>query len=183
MADPLFVRDLSEEETEELKEARSAGSGVAARRARILLLSSQKRTSTEIADRVGCTPQTVRNAIHDFEEEGLESIRPKKPGPTEPDRIFEEFERANLLYLLNRDPQDFSRECSEWTLSLLAEVVCEVGLTDRIVSHETIRQAILETGYSWEEVKKGRSRPKESSSCAVLYRLLQETDGFVDVDD
>jgi len=43
------------------------------------------------------------------------------------------------------------------TLQLLAEVAFEagltVGLTERVVSHEAIRQAILEMGHSWQRAK------------------------------
>lgn len=177
MADPIFVRDLSNDEIATLEEAITTDSHKAARRARILLLSFQEMTSTEIADRVGCTPQTVRNAIHDFNERGLDSLRPDKPGPKDPERIFEEFERAHLIYFLNQDPQDFSKESSEWTLSLLAEVAYEQGITDRVVSHETIRQAILEAGYTWEEAKKA------PSPSTAMYGLLKATNTFPESDE
>jgi hypothetical protein len=57
------------------------------------------------------------------------------------------------LELAHQRPRDFSKERSTWTLPLLAEVAFEEGLTEHMVSNETIRQAILEMGHSWQRAK------------------------------
>lgn len=153
MSAPLYVRPFTDREREEVEKALHAEEAFTLRRAQIVRLSSQGKRSTEIAEHLGCTTQTVRNAIHDFNEEGPESLRPEKPGPKDPDRLFEEEEREALLELAHRSPRDFSKERSTWTLPLLAEVAFEEGLTGHIVSDETIRQAILAMGHSWQRAK------------------------------
>ncbi len=51
------------------------------------------------------------------------------------------------MELAHQSPRDFSKERSTWSLELLAEVAFEEVLTDRVVSHEAIRQAISEMGH------------------------------------
>jgi transposase len=144
---------LIDKEREVLEEALRSEEAFTLRRAQIVRLSARGKRAPEIAEQLGCTAQTVRNAIHDFNEEGTESLHREKPGPKEPDRIFEEEDREALLELAHQSPRDFSKERSTWTLPLLAEVAFEEGLTHHTVSHETIRQAILEMGHSWQRAK------------------------------
>lgn len=153
MPAPIYVRSLTDKEREALEEALRSEEAFTLRRAQIVRLSARGKRAPEIAEQLGCTAQTVRNAIHDFNEEGAESLHPEKPGPKDPDRIFEEEEREALLELAHQRPRDFSKERSTWTLPLLAEVAFEEGLTEHTVSNETIRQAILEMGHSWQRAK------------------------------
>jgi len=153
MSAPLFVRSLSETEQEKLEKALRSEEAFTLRRAQIVRLSARGKRSTEIAEDLGCSAQTVRNAIHDFNEEGTESLQREKPGPKDPDRLFGEEKRETLVELAHQSPRDFSKERSTWSLELLAEVAFEEGLTERVVSHEAIRQAILEMGHSWQRAK------------------------------
>lgn len=159
MSAPIYVRSLTDKEQEALEEALRSEKAFVLRRAQIVRLSARGRRSSEIAEQLGCTAQTVRNAIHDFNEEGTESLRPGKPGPKDPDRIFGEKKREALLEVAHQSPRDFSKGRSSWTLPLLAEVAFEEGLTDHVVSGETIRQAILAMGHSWQRAKKWIQSP------------------------
>ena len=159
MPDPIYVRSLTEEEEEALEKALRSERTFVLRRAQIVRLSARGKRAPEIADQLGCTAQTVRNGIHDFNEEGIESLHPGKPGPKDPDRIFGEKKREALLDLAHRSPRDFSKERSSWSLQLLAEVAFEEGVTDHVVSDETIRQAILAMGHSWQRAKKWIQSP------------------------
>jgi transposase len=140
-----------------LEEALRSEEAFTLRRAQIVRLSSRGKRSSEIAGGLGCSAQTVRNAIHAFNEEGIESLYREKPGPKDPGRIFGEEKREALLERAHQSPREFSKERPTWTLQLLAEVAFEagltVGLTERVVSHEAIRQAILEMGHSWQRAK------------------------------
>ena len=154
MTSPLFVRSLTDEEQAALEKALRSEKAFTLRRAQILRLSARGKRSGAISEELGCCPQTVRNAIHGFNENGTESLHPDKPGPKDPDRIFGEEKREALVGLAHQSPRDFSKERSTWTLPLLAEVAFEEGLTDHVVSKETIRQAIQEMGHSWQRAKK-----------------------------
>ncbi len=61
---PLFVRELTPAEEQALKQALRSSLGFTLRRAQILLQSANGRTPLDIAESLGCSAQTVRNAIH-----------------------------------------------------------------------------------------------------------------------
>jgi transposase len=149
----VFIRDLSDHEQQALEDALGADHAFTRRRARVLRFSAQGLNTDEIADGLGCTRQTVRNAIHDFEERGLDSLARKPKGPQDPDRIFDEKKREALQELAHQSPRSFGKPRSTWTLSVLAEVAFEEGLTEREVSKETVRQAVLALRSSWQRAK------------------------------
>ena len=153
MKNPLFVRKLTAEEQNVLEDALASTVSFTLRRAQILRLSNQQRRPQQIADDLGCAVQTVRNAIHAFDDHGLNALQPQAPGPKNPERIFDEDARQELLEIAHRSPRDFGKARSTWSLETLAEVAFEEGLTQQQVSIETIRQAILALGSSWKRAK------------------------------
>lgn len=155
----IFVRDLSDHEKQELDEALGSDHAFTRRRARILRFSAQGLNTDEIGDGLGCTSQTVRNAIHDFHERGLECLARKPKGPQDPDRIFEERTREELREIAHQSPRQFGKPRSMWSLKLLAEVAFEEDLTERQVSDETVRQAVLALGSSWQRAKSWITSP------------------------
>ena len=159
MKPPVLVRNLTDEEKEALDEALDSEAAFTRRRARILRFSAQGFRSDQIGDGLGCTSQTVRNAIHDFHERGLESLIRKPKGPQDPDRIFDEKAREALQEIAHRSPRQFGKPRSTWTLPSLAEVAFEEGLTERRVSDETLRQAILALGSRWQRAKSWVTSP------------------------
>lgn len=149
----MYVRELSLEQRRAIEEALRSDRSFTLRRAQILRLSAEGRRPREIASFLGCAVQSVRNALHAFHERGLESLHPQKSGPKEPERIFDEGKGERLMSIAHQSPRHFGKNRSTWTLSLLAEVAFEEGLTSDRVSHETIRQAILALGSSWQRAK------------------------------
>ncbi len=79
MKPPLFVRAFTGEEEQALTVGlRSPKSDAfTLRRCQILLASSRGQRPSHIAANLGCAVQTVRNAIRDFRQEGLESLKPE----------------------------------------------------------------------------------------------------------
>jgi hypothetical protein len=47
----------------------------------------------------------------------------------------------------------YGKPTSLWTLELVAEVICEQGLTTERLSRETIRKAIARLGVKWKRAK------------------------------
>lgn len=149
----MFVRELSSQEKRAIDEALRSERSFTLRRAQILRLSAEGRRPRQIAAALGCAVQSVRNALHAFNERGMESLHPEKSGPKQPERIFDEAKRERLMAIAHQSPRRFGKPASMWTLSLLAEVAFEEGLTEHEVSHETIRQAIVALGRSWQRAK------------------------------
>jgi hypothetical protein len=55
--------------------------------------------------------------------------------------------------LLHQSPRISGEKTRVWTLALAAEVCFEQGLTESVVSIETIRQALLRLGVGWQRAK------------------------------
>ena len=159
MKPPIFVRTLSKEEREALEAGLRSSDVFVLRRCQILLASARGERAPRIANNLGCGSQTVRNAIHDFNEEGLEAL---KPGSSRPKRIhfaFDEQRGEALREMLHRSPREFGKETSLWTLEFAAEVSFERGLTEERVSGETIRATLARLGVRWRRAKRWISSP------------------------
>jgi hypothetical protein len=81
MKTPIFVRSFSEEERESLQKGLRSKDTFTMRRSQILLASSRGERALRIALNLGCASQTVRDAIHDFNERGLDALDAKSPRP------------------------------------------------------------------------------------------------------
>ena len=124
------------------------------RRSQIVLASARGEPAAQIARAWGCGDQTVRNAIHAFDTQGVAALR---PGSTRPQTIHATFdaERAERLRaLLHQSPRTFGRATSVWTLERAAQVSCEQGLTAERVSGETIRATLQRLGVGWKRAKR-----------------------------
>jgi transposase len=154
MKPPIFVRSLSDDEREALKIALRSKDAFALRRAQILLASSRGESSPQIANDLGCTSQTVRNAIHDFNRRGLDALRAGSSRPKRTHATFEgEKAQEALQGLLHRSPREFGRDSTFWTLAMAAEVSFEEGITEKRVTAETIRATLERLGKSWQRAK------------------------------
>ena len=153
MKPPIFVRPLSDEERQALKAGLRSPDAFTLRRCQILLHSADGHRPREIADAVGCCVQSARNAIRAFRGGGAACLvegshRPKSSRPEIDDGGCE-----RLRALLHRSPRDFGKPTSLWTLALAAEVAFAEGITARLVSDETIRQALIRLGVGWKRAK------------------------------
>src|SRR5215207_4839388 len=160
MRPPIFVRTLSEEEREALEEGLRSSEAFVLRRCQILLASARGEIAPQIAKNLGCGAQTVRDAIHDFNEHGLDALKASSSRPREVHAAFdEEGARRSLRELLHRSPREFGKETSLWTLKEAAEVSFEEGLTNELVSGETIRATLWRLGVRWERAKRWIESP------------------------
>jgi transposase len=153
MHPPILVRELSRAERAQLEAALRAPDAFTVRRAQIVLLSAAGRRPREIAQGLCCAVQTVRNGVRAFNAGGLAALsagssRPKSAAP-----VLDEAKREHLRALLHHSPRAFGQPRSTWTLALLAQVAHAQGLSARVLSPETIRQAFLRLGVSWRRAK------------------------------
>jgi transposase len=153
MRPPVFVRPLTDPEHLALEEGLRSPDAFTFRRSQILLASAQARIPPEIGDSFGCCEQTVRNIVHAFNQRGLSALRRESSRPKIVQRIFDEPHTLALRDLLHRSPRDFDQPTSGWTLELAAQVCYREGLTDYVVSYETVRQALLRLGVRWRRAK------------------------------
>ena len=160
MKPPIFVRSLSENERESLEAGLRSKDAFVMRRCQILLASSRRLSPPKIALSLGCGSQTVRNAIHAFNDRGLLALTPGSSRPRRVHAAFDEKCAEALREMLHRSPREFGYDSSLWTLEMAAQVSFEEGLTQRRVSGETIRSTLARLlGVRWLRAKRWITSP------------------------
>jgi transposase len=125
----------------------------------MLLASHRGQRPCEIARKLGCAVQSVRNTLHALEKDGLSCLQPQS---SRPKTIHAEFDQAKceaLRAMLHQRPRTYGKPSSVWTLELAAQVCQELGLTSRQVSIETIRLALKRLKVGWQRAKDWISSP------------------------
>ncbi len=145
----LFVRPLRADERNRLDEMlRVDYDGELARRAQIVLLSTQRVSVREISHRIGMHPINVRKWLHRFNVSGLKGLYPRR-SPGRP-RLFSDEQRKAIIGLATTDPQELGLSFDTWSLQRLRVQLIEQGIAPEI-SAETIRQELLRSGLTFAE--------------------------------
>ena len=152
MADRVQVRDLSNEEGRKLLSIvrRGSGSVVRWRRAQIVLWSAQRMDVPAIARIAFTSEDRVRAVIHNFNQDGFESLTPRYAGGRPP--TFTLPQRREIKKIALSRPADHDLPFSTWSLSKLAEFLVAEGVVDDI-SHEGLRGLLREEGVSFQAIK------------------------------
>ena len=153
MKPPLFVRPLAPDEHQAIRAGLRSPSAFTLRRCQILSASAEGLKPSEIHTRIGCSTQTVRNALRAFAAEGAACLHEKSHRPASARPVLDAAACERLRALLHRSPRDFGKPTSLWTLDLAAEVAFAERITARPVSDETIRQALIRLGVGWKRAK------------------------------
>jgi transposase len=159
MHPPIFVREPSVGERARLEADLRAPAAFTVRRAQIVLLSAEGRRPKEIARGLRCATQTVRNGIRALNAAGLGALTAGSSRPTSAAPVLGEAELERLRAILHRSPRAFGHARSTWTLALLAEVAHAEGLSETVLSLETIRRALLRLGVGWKRAKRWLTSP------------------------
>jgi len=161
MRRPIFVRPISDAERESLEAGLRSPDAFVLRRCQILLASSRGENAYQIARSLGCNPQTARNAIHLFNESGLQAALSR--GSSRPHTVHAAFDSEGaerLREVLHQDPRRFGKDSSLGTLAMAAEVSFEEGLTGGRLSRETIRATLERLGVRWQRAKRWITSPE-----------------------
>lgn len=153
MKPPLFVRPVSEAERSALHAGSRSAEAFPLRRCQILLASDRGQRPAHIAAALGCSSQTVRDALHAFATDGLNCLHPKSKRPHTTHPVWPEDRDDALRGLLHQSPRTVGKPTSLWTLDLAAQVRVEKGWTTRRLSGEAIRQTLQRLGVGWKRAK------------------------------
>jgi transposase len=160
MKPPIFVCTLSKSKRKQLEAGLRSKDTFTLRRSQMLLASSRGEHVPQIAMNLGCGQQTVRDAIHDFNERGLDALVAKSSRPKRTQAAFDENSAEQLRQMLQRSPREFGRDTSLWTLEMAAQVSFEQGLVERRVSGESIRATLARLlGVRWQRAKRWITSP------------------------
>jgi len=156
----IFVRDLSEEEQKSLATGLRSSDAFVLRRSQILLASARGETAPTIAKALSCDEQTVRHAVHAFNQQGRAALQAGSSRPHHlPTVLREDVTAEQFKTVLHRPPRDFGFETSLWTLDLLVKQCVRLGWMARPVSIETMRQTLSRVGINWKRAKRWITSP------------------------
>jgi transposase len=153
MKRPIFIRPLTEEERQALERGLRSKDAFVMRRSQMMLANARGERAPQIANALGCDDQTVLDALHAFNERGLDALQHGSPIPHTTYPTFTPEAAERLRTLLPRSPRTFGLNTSLWTLDLAAQISFQQGLTKREGSGETIRQTLLKLGVQWQRAK------------------------------
>ena len=153
MKTPIYVRPLTDVERKQLEAGLRSPDSFTLRRCQILLASARRQKANQIAVLVGCSDQTVRDVIKDFEQRGLSCLRRRPFHPNSSQSVLDPETTEKIKELLHKSPRAFGKAGSLWTLNWVADVAHAQGLTPRRVSAECIRQGLLRAGVRWKRAK------------------------------
>ncbi len=150
--EPLRVREITNDEGNRLLRIvrRGDGSVVTWRRAQIVLWSAQQMNVPKIAELAFSSEDRVREVIHNFNDDGFDSIYPRYAGGRPPKFTLPQRQQIKKVALSR--PTDLGRPFSTWSLTKLADHLVREGVVDDI-SHEGLRLLLREEGVSFQAVK------------------------------
>ena len=153
MKPPLYIRPLTDAERMQLEADRRSADAFRVRRAQIVLASARRLSPQPIAQLVGCSVQTVRNVIHAFNTQGVESLAKQSNRPKTVEPMLDAAKCDRLQHILPQSPRTYGKPTGVWTLARAAEVCYEQGVTERLLSDETIRRALKRLETNWKRAK------------------------------
>ena len=178
MAEPVRVREISNEEGNRLLRAvrRSSGSIVTWRRSQVVLLSAQGMDPPKIAEVTFTSPDRVRDVIHNFNADGFDALYPRYRGGRPPKHS--EAQRAEIKRIALSRPTDHGLPFSTWSLTKLAEFLLDEGVVEDI-SHEGLRKLLEVEGVSFQRIKtwKASSDPEFEARKDRVLELYAIADG------
>ncbi|MCA1812306.1 MAG: IS630 family transposase [Halobacteriales archaeon] len=147
----LRVRDISNLEGQRLsKVIRRSRDPVEVRRAQVILASAQGFASPKISLIVGMTQDYCRTLIHEFNESGLEMLKPRwRPGVK---AKFTEEQKQRLVELATTRPRDIDLPFQQWSLSRLQAEAMRQRIVEYI-SVEWLRVILDEADVSHQSIK------------------------------
>jgi transposase len=153
MRTPIYVRPLTDAERYAVEAGLRSSDAFTLRRCQIVRASADGIPVPQIARTLGCNDQTVRNAIHAVNDHGIATLTKGSCRAHTIHRALDAAGAERLRDLLHRSPRDFGHTTSLWTLDLAATEARTQGLTDRVVSGETIRATLVRLGVRWLRAK------------------------------
>ena len=153
MKPPLFVRPLADAERHALRQGLRSPDAFTLRRCQVLLASDRGQRPAQVAASLGCSSQSVRDAIKAFAAEGTACLRQKSTRPKTIHAAWPKERDEDLRALLHQSPRNCGQPTSLWTLDLAALVCFEKGWTKRRLSGEAVRQILKRLGVGWKRAK------------------------------
>lgn len=145
------VRPVTNAEGHKLSETiRRSRDPIEVRRAQVILASAQGFAAPKISLIVGMTPDYCRTLIHEFNESGLDMLKPRwRPGVK---AKFTDEQKQKLVELATTRPKDLGLPFQQWSLSRLQDEAIKRRIVEYI-SIEWLRVTLDEADVSHQSIK------------------------------
>ena len=153
MKPPLFIRPITDDERMQLEADRRTADACHVRRAQSVLASARGLSPHPIAPLGGGAVQTVRNLLHALNEQGVAGVARQSNRPKTIEPALDAANCERLQHILHQSPRLYAKPTGVWTLVLAAEVCYEQGITERVLSDESIRRALKRLQTNWKRAK------------------------------
>jgi transposase len=167
----VFVRPLAPAEGQRLKRlSRQAKHASTRQRAAILLASATAMSAREIAEMWMTDESHVCKVIHEFDQHGFDSLRPRFRGGR-PRRISTDDE-ARIVALAGARPETLGVPLTRWSLDKLAEYLRGQGIS---VSPAHVSRVLARHGLSFQRTRSWKASPgpeyeQKTARVLALYR-------------
>lgn len=164
----VFVRSLAHGEAVQLKRmSKQAKHQSTRQRAAIILASNTRMSAPEIATMWMTDDSHVRKVIHEFNERGLDSLRPNYGGGR-PRRI-KSADRKRIVAVAGARPTGQGAALTRWSLPRLSHHLAEQGILE--VSPAHLARILDEAGLSFQRTRSWKASPDpdyEAKAARVL---------------
>jgi transposase len=151
----VFVRPLLHDEAVRLKRlSKRAKHQCTRQRAAALLASNVKMSAVQIADMWHTDPSWVRKVIHEFNERGMDSLRPRYRGGR-PRRITTE-QRKRIISVAGTRPDDQGVPLTRWSLPRLSAHLAGKRIK---ISPRHLGAVLAEAGLSFQRTRTWKASP------------------------
>ena len=151
----VFVRPLLHEEAVRLKRlSRRAKHESTRQRASVLLASNVRMPVPQIAEMWRTDPSWVRKVIHEFNERGMDSLRPRYRGGR-PRRITTD-QRQRIVSVAGARPEGQGIALTRWSLPRLSHQLAGEGIE---VSPRHLGTLLAEAGLSFQRTRTWKASP------------------------
>jgi transposase len=152
----VFVRPLLHDEAIRLKRlSKRAKHQCTRQRAAVLLASNVKMTAPQIAEMWRTDPSWVRKVVHEFNERGMDSLRPRYRGGR-PRRITTD-QRQRIIAVAGARPDDQGVPLTRWSLPRLSVYLAEHGIAE--VSFGHLGALLAHAGLSFQRTRTWKASP------------------------
>jgi transposase len=165
----VFVRPLLHEEAVRLKRlSKRAKHQCTRQRAAVLLASNVRMGAPQIAEMWRTDPSWVRKVIHEFNERGMASLRPRYRGGR-PCRITTD-QRQRIISVAGARPDGQGVPLTRWSLPRLSIYLADQGIVE--VSFGYLGQLLARAGLSFQRTRTWKASP-DPDYAAKTARILQ----------
>ncbi len=150
MPKSIFVENLSKENSKKLTYLVNAPDKELGKRAKIILLSSQGYTISEISKNVSIHYQNVRKWIYRFSEIGVNGLYHGNKGKKNKLKYGKETKKR-IAKIARLKPNSIGLPFTKWTLDKLKEYLVQKKIVEPKIAIETIRNILMINKIDWRK--------------------------------